>query len=339
MKYLTPGPVQLPKPVVDAMARQPPFHRGDEFRQLFKSVLDKLQALYSATSIVMPGTGTLAVDTMIYNYVNPGERILAIIYGEFGKRAVESARIRGADVVELERDLPPQPDEVEDILRRYSTIKAVLLVHNETSTGIAYKNLKRLVDITKAYGVLLLVDSVSGFPAEPLPPEVDVVATASHKALLAPPGASILYIGVQPRASGGVPPSMDLRKFVKTLEHLETPYTPPISVLYALDVSLSYILELGKKYTDTHRERVEYLYSAVRLNPIPPPDVRSVTVTAFLCEKPKEAIAKLREAGYVIAGGMYKYRDRSIRIGVMGDITMNDLKAVAEVLNDVAGRG
>jgi aspartate aminotransferase-like enzyme len=336
MKYLTPGPVQLPKFVVDAVAKQPPFHRSDEFRNLFRSVLDKLNALYHAQPVVMPGTGTLAVDTMIYNYVNPGEKVLALVYGEFGKRAVESAKIRGAELIEIERDTPPEPDEVEDILRKDPEIKAVLVVHNETSTGIAYKQMKRLIDVAKAYGVLLLVDGVSGFPAEPLPPGVDVLATASHKALLAPPGASILYLATEPRATAGVPPSMDLRKFIKSMQHLETPYTPPIPILFALDVSLSYILELGTRYTDIHRERTEYLYSSLKLRPIPPPATRSVTVTAFHCENPKEVISKLREGGYVIAGGMYKYREKSIRIGVMGDITIDDLKKVVDIINNVA---
>ena len=336
MKYLTPGPVQLPRFVIEAMARQPPFHRSDEFKKLFKSVLEKLGALCPSRPIVMPGTGTLAVDVMIYNYVNPGEKVLALVYGEFGKRAVETAKIRGANVVEVERDAPPAPDEVEDVLRKDPAIKAVLLIHNETSTGIAYKQVKQLIDVAKTYGALLLVDSVSGFPAEPLPPGVDVVATASHKALLAPPGASILYLVSEPRATAGVPPSMDLRWFLKTMEHLETPYTPPIPVLFALDASLSYILELGARYTDVHRERVEYLYSSLRLRPIPPPETRSITVTAFHCEKPKEVVSKLREGGYVVAGGMYKYRDRSVRIGVMGDVTMEDIKKVVEIVNGLA---
>ncbi|MFN3804278.1 MAG: pyridoxal-phosphate-dependent aminotransferase family protein [Pyrobaculum sp.] len=336
MKYLTPGPVQLPTFIVEAISRQPPFHRGEEFKQLFKSVLDRLAQLYPSRAVIMPGTGTLAVDTMVYNYVNPGEKVLALVYGEFGKRAAESARTRGAVVLEIERDIPPTPEEVEDLLRRDREIKAVLLIHNETSTGMVYKEVKKLVDIVKSYGALLLVDSVSGFPAEPLPEGIDVVATASHKALLAPPGAAVLFISREPRAAAAVPPSMELRKFLKMRDHLETPYTPPISILFALDISLGYILKLGDKYSEIHRERAQYLYSQVKLQPIPPPAVRSSTVTAFLCEKPKEVIKKLREAGYVIAGGMYKYREKSIRIGVMGDINFDDLYKVSEIVNGVA---
>ncbi len=335
MKYLTPGPVQLPPFVLEAMARQPPFHRSEAFRQLFKSVLDKLTKVYPTRAIIMPGTGTLAVDTMIYNYVDPGEKVLALVYGEFGKRAVESAKTRGAVVVEIERDIPPAPDEVDDMLRKDGEIKTVLLIHNETSTGIAYKDVKKLIDVVKSHGAQLLVDSVSGFPAEPLPPGVDVVATASHKAFLAPPGASLLFISSTPKTSAPVPPVMDLRKYIKTLEHLETPYTPPISVIFALDVSLNYIIEMAEQYVEMHRERVEYLYRHVKLQPIPPPQIRSSTVTAFICEKPREVIKRLKEVGYVIAGGMYKYRERSIRIGVMGDVTFDDLKRVSEVINDV----
>ncbi|MEM4604584.1 MAG: aminotransferase class V-fold PLP-dependent enzyme [Pyrobaculum sp.] len=336
MKYLTPGPVQLPKFVIDSMAKQPPFHRGEEFKKLFKNVLDKLRALYDSNVVVLPGTGTLAVETMIYNYISPGEKVLALVYGEFGKRAVESTSIRGGRVIEFENDTPLPPDVVDDVLRKERDIKAVLIIHNETSTGIAYKDMRRLIDVVKANGALLLVDSVSGFPAEPLPPGVDVVATASHKALLAPPGASILYIGQTPRATEGVPTVMNLKKFIKMAEVLETPYTPPISILYALDASLSYILEHKNEYSEIHRQRVEYLYTHLKFKPIPPEPLRSNTVTAFYCERPREAISKLREAGYVIAGGMYKYREKSIRIGVMGDITFEDLKKVVEVLNGLA---
>jgi len=336
MKLLTPGPVQLPKFVTEAMARQQVFHRTDEFRALFKSVVEKLESLYPASAVILPGTGTLAVDTMVYNYVSPGEKVLSLTYGEFGKRAVESMLARGAVVVEVERDVPPAPDEVDDTLRRDREIRAVMLVHNETSVAMAYRQIKKLIDVVKSHGALLLVDSVSGFPAEPLPPEIDVVATASHKALLAPPGASILYLSREPRATSGVPLSMNLMKFIKMKERSETPYTPPLPVLLALEASLSYILELGAGYADAHRERAEYLYSAVKLRPVPPPSHRSFTVTAFHCERPRDVIARLREAGYVIAGGMYKYRDRSVRVGVMGDITIDDLKRVAEIINSVA---
>ncbi|MEM4129358.1 MAG: aminotransferase class V-fold PLP-dependent enzyme [Thermoproteus sp.] len=337
MKYLTPGPIQLPDFVLKAAYRQPAFHRSEEFKQTLKSVLEKMSKVYGGTPVIMPGTGTLAVDTMVYNYVNPGEKVLAIIFGEFGRRLAASLRSRGADVVEWEVEAPPRPDEVDDRMRKIGPVAAVAVVHNETSMGIAYKDLARLVDVVKSHGALLLVDSVSGMPAEPLPPGVDVVATASHKAFMAPPGAAILYLNVEPRAKSGVPPAMDLRGYLKVPSTLETPYTPPIPVIYSLEASLEYILGLGlDRYVEIHRERMDLLYGNVKLDPIPKPQYRSNTVAAFYCNDPKAALTALRAAGYVASAGMGHLKDRSIRIGVMGDVTKDDIMKVAEVLNNVA---
>ncbi|MFB6490451.1 MAG: pyridoxal-phosphate-dependent aminotransferase family protein [Thermoproteus sp. AZ2] len=337
MKYLTPGPIQLPDFVLRAIYRQPAFHRSEEFRASLKSVLEKLGKVYTGTPVVMPGTGTLAVDTMVYNYVEPGDKVLAVIYGEFGRRLSLSLRTRGAEVRELTSEEPPPPDVIEDELRKMGGAKAIAVVHNETSMGMAHKELGKVADVAKAYGALLLVDSVSGMPAEPLPPGIDVVATASHKAFMAPPGAAILYVNAEPRAKLGVPPAMDLRPYLKVPSTLDTPYTPPISVIYALEASLEYILGIGlAKYTELHVERMNLLYGGVKLKPVPKPSHRSNTVAAFYCNDVKRALAALREAGYVASAGMGPYKDKVIRVGVMGDVAREDILKVAEVLNNVA---
>ncbi|CCC82704.1 pyridoxal-phosphate-dependent aminotransferase family protein [Thermoproteus tenax] len=337
MKYLTPGPIQLPDFVIKAMYRQPAFHRSEEFKQSLKSVLDRISKVYSGTPVIMPGTGTLAVDTMVYNYVNPGDRVLSIVFGEFGKRLTASLRSRGAEVYEWEVQRPPEPEEVDDKIRKMGEVKAVALVHNETSMGIAYKQLAKVADVVKSHGALLLVDSVSGMPAEPLPPGIDVVATASHKAFMAPPGAAILFLNAEPAARSGVPPAMDLKGYLKVPSTLDTPYTPPISVIYALEASLEYILGLGlERYVEMHRERMDLLYGSVKLKPVPEPRFRSNTVAAFFVNDVKSALKSLRDAGYVASAGMGPYKDKVVRVGVMGDVTREDILKVAEVLNNVA---
>ncbi|MGC8582961.1 MAG: pyridoxal-phosphate-dependent aminotransferase family protein [Thermoproteus sp.] len=339
MKYLTPGPIQLPDFVLKAAYRQPAFHRSEEFKQTLKSVLEKMSKVYGGIPVIMPGTGTLAVDTMVYNYVNPGERVLAVIFGEFGRRLAASLKSRGAEVVEWEVEAPPAPDELDDKLRRIGPVTAVALVHNETSMGIAYKDLAKVADVAKSHGALLLVDSVSGMPAEPLPPGIDVVATASHKAFMAPPGAAILYLNAEPRAKSGVPPAMDLRGYLKVPSTLDTPYTPPISVIYSLEASLEYILGLGlERYAEIHKERMDLLYGNVKLGAVPRPQHRSNTVAAFYCDDVKSALKALREAGYVASAGMGHLKDKVVRVGVMGDVTRDDIIKVAEVLNNVARR-
>jgi phosphoserine aminotransferase (EC 2.6.1.52) len=177
--------------------------------------------------------------------------------------------------------------------------------------------------------------------------EADVVATATHKALLAPPGGSIVAF----KDPGLIinypkPPSMDLGNYLKYSARLETPYTPPINVLYALRESLRYILdEVGlERYVKLHEEKVRFLYGELgKLGFKPVPlnlGYASRTVTAFYSPiNPGKVVDYLRQNGYVISGGMWRIRERSIRIGVMGDVTLDDLRTVVSLLSNLAGVG
>ncbi|MCS7110847.1 MAG: aminotransferase class V-fold PLP-dependent enzyme [Ignisphaera sp.] len=342
MKYLTPGPVHLPEAVIQATARQPHFHRTEEFKKVLRDVVDKLSKVAYGTPIIAPGTGTFAVDMMVYNYVNPNENVVVPVYGEFGERLAESIESRGANVYKIRwsiGDVPP-PDEVEDLCRKIRNVKAIAVVHNETSTGVTNRYIEKMQSIADSVGAVLLIDSVSALPAEPIRSKVDVIATASQKAFLAIPGAAILFISREPRSNYPIPPSMNLHKYLKMLPRSETPYTPPVNVIYGLSASLDHILSIGvERYHEMHRERAEILYRDIKLEPVPKKHyIRSYTVTAFHTDKSKEIISELRRYGYVIAGGMGEIRDRSIRIGVMGDITADDLNKVVEVVNRVVDR-
>jgi aspartate aminotransferase-like enzyme len=341
MKLLTPGPVQIPKEVIEAFGKQPLFHKLQEFKEVFREVLEKLSKVVMGTPIVLPGTGTLAVDTMVYNYVNPGERVIALTYGEFGDRLIESLESRGAKVFRLSVGIGrvPPPDVVEDLGRRLGDVVAIALVHNETGAGCVNRYLDKLRDVANSLGTLLLVDSVSGVPAEPIRCCVDVVATASQKAFLAPPGGAILYVNTEPRAKYPVPRSMNLSKFLNSIKDFETPYTPPINVIYGLNASLDYILDMGlENYHEVHRVRAEYLYNNLRLTPVAERSCRSCTVTAFYTDRAREIIDLLRRYGYVIASGVGSIKDYSVRIGVMGDVSIEDLKVVTELVNEYVGK-
>lgn len=339
VKFLTPGPVQIPKKVIDAIARQPEFHRTDTFRETLRRVLEKLQKVYSGTPVIAPGTGTFAVDMAVYNYVDPGDNVIAVVHGEFGERLAATAESRGANVYKLESKIhPPDVDVVEDFARKIGNVKAILVVHNETSLGVTNRYIDKLQRVAEGLGAVLIVDSVSALPAEPLS-RVDVVATASQKAFMAPPGGAIVYVNTEPRAKKPVPPSMNLRKFLDGMSKADPPYTPPINVIYGLDVSLDIILELGVEgYHELHRKRAEYLYSSIKLEPVAKEGFRSYTVTAFFTDKPSDIIKTLRQNGYVIAGGMGEYKNRIIRIGVMGDVSFEDLKRIVEIVNSVVAR-
>jgi len=337
LKLLTPGPVQLPREVLEAVARQPLFHRSVEFREVLGRVVEKLRMVYdyNSTPVIAPGTGTLAVDIAVYNYVDPGDRVLVVVNGVFGERLAESVESRGGVVYKLNLD-HVEPDVVEDYARRISNVKVVAVVHNETSMGVANRFVEKLQGVAESLGAILIVDSVSGIPAEPIRSRVDVIATASHKAFLAPPGASILYVSVEPKVKTKVPPSMDLRRLVKGSTTLNPPYTPPINVVYGLDVSLDMILKLGVDgYHEVHRLRAQTLYSSLKLESVAREPYRSYTVTAFWAPNPDLIVRELRKHGYIIARGMGVYEDKMIRVGVLGDVSIDDLRRVVEVVNNV----
>lgn len=340
LKLLTPGPVQLPKRVIEAIAKQPEFHRTDEFREVLGRTLEKLRKVYNAVPILAPGTGTLAVDMAVYNYIDPGDNVIAIIHGEFGERMAISAESRGAKVYKLISEIsPPEPDIVEDFAKKSGNIKAITVVHNETSLGVTNRYIEKLQKIAENLGAILIVDSVSALPAEPLKYRIDVIATASHKAFMAPPGGAIIYANIEPKVRTPVPPSMNMRKFIERMNKLDPPYTPPINVIYGLDASLDIILSMGiEAYHELHKRRAEFLYNSIKLKPVPPEGFRSHTVTAFYTDKSDVIIKRLKQCGYIIAGGMGHFRDKMIRIGVMGDVNFEDLKKVTEVINDVMDR-
>jgi aspartate aminotransferase-like enzyme len=334
-KLLTPGPVQLPKEVVNAIARQPLFHRSKEFRELLENVLEKLRKVYNATPVIAPGTGTLAVDMAIYNFVNPGDIVVAIVHGEFGNRMAQTAESRGAKVYKLETKLyPPPPDVVEDYALRLGNVKAIIAVHNETSTGVVNRYLDKLQKVAQNIGAVLIVDSVSAIPVEPIDCKIDVIATATHKAFMAPPGGAIVYLNIEPKPRTPVPLSMDLKRFLEHLSRIDTPYTPPINVLYGLNASLDIILSMGlTNYQQLHRERAGFLYSSIKLRSVAEGVHRSNTVAAFYTDKASEIIERLRNQGYIIAGGLGELKGKIIRIGVMGDISMEDLRKVVDTVN------
>ncbi|MEM2575910.1 MAG: aminotransferase class V-fold PLP-dependent enzyme [Sulfolobales archaeon] len=341
MKYLTPGPIHIPKHIIEAYGRQPQFHKLEEFKEIFRDVIEKLSRVVVGEPVILPGTGTLAVDAMVYNYVEPGERVVALSYGEFGERMIESLESRGAEVFRLKLGVGkiPPPDVVEDFSRKIGNVSVIALVHNETGAGCANRYLNKLQNVANSLGASLIVDSVSGIPAEPIKCVADAIATSSQKAFMAPPGAAILFLNSKPRVKHGVPRSMNLLNFLKVINEGETPYTPPINTVYALDASLSYILKIGlDNYFELHKMRAEYLYSRLALKPIADEPFRSYTVTAFYTDHVQELVDLLKDKGYIIAKGVGDIKDRSVRIGVMGGVSLDDLRNVVQIVNNYVGK-
>ncbi len=332
---LTPGPVTVHPEALKAMARQVVSHRSQEFRELLASVREKLARVYGGGEVlVLTGSGTLAVDSMAWSLVEPGERVLVVSHGEFGGRLAESLRRRGAAVETLE---PPEPGVAVDAGEVAARLErggyaAVALVYTETSLGLSYRDAEAVAKAAREAGALVLVDAVSALAGErvPPPPLVDAVASASQKALAAPPGLGFVAVSEaalerMARLRSPPPPYLDLAKVARFhRERVETPFTPAVNLLYALDKALDLILDVGvDAWVERHERRARLLYERLPRLGLEPvvaePRYRANTVAAFYTPVPSSRLAEaLARRCIRVARGMGELRERVVRISTMG---------------------
>jgi aspartate aminotransferase-like enzyme len=342
---LLPGPVPVAQPVLEAMARPMINHRGAEAARVLARVGKALQPVFGTASDVhfLGSSGTGGLEAAVVNLFGPGDVLLSCSIGVFGKRFGAIAQTYGCTVETL--DTPPgaglDPEALRarleaDVDRR---ITGILLTHNETSTG-AQCDMAAIAPIVRAHGAITLVDSVSGLGASPFKMDewgYDVVVTASQKAFAAPPG--IAMIAASERAWKKIEANQnprfyfDLRRAKKFGADGQTPWTPPISILHALDVALARYHETGMdaqferhaRYARAIRAALEALgftifshvgaHSDTVVAAYPPPGVEA-----------KPLLERLRERyGVVLSGGQAEFAGKIVRFGTMGDVTEADL--------------
>jgi len=343
----------LPPQVREAMSAQMLNHRGETFGLILREVLEGLKRIYETAAAVLPfaASGTGGLEAAVANVLSPGDRVLALTCGAFGDRFAEIARAYGAEVITVEAPWGAgiEPDAVAEALRRHAPVAAVLVTHNETSTGVA-NDLAALAGVVRPSGALLLVDAVSSLGALELHTDawgLDVVVAGSQKALMGPPGA--VFISVSDRAWGAVRRSRTPKvyfSFERARDALGggptafTPFTPAVPAIYALAVSIPMILEEGLAARVARHRRMGQLVregvARLGLEVLAPPRWASDTVTAIRVPETVNARILLRrlreEHGVVLAGGQGRLEGRIIRIGHMGCVGEQDLQRGLEAL-------
>ncbi|AEM38560.1 aminotransferase class V [Pyrolobus fumarii 1A] len=357
MVLLTPGPVEIHERVLKALSEGIASHRSETYRNWHCEAVERLKrisGLRDGSVYLIPGSGTTAVDAMIYSVLAPGEKVLAYIVGEFGRRAVNTMKARGLNVRLLEEPWGKaiRIERLKEALEEDS-YDAVFIVHNETSTGVANRTLREAAELVHKHGAILLVDSVSGFAGERLYMDdwgVDVVATATQKCLAAPPGLGIVMVksDVVERIEkvskeSPPPPSINLSLYEKFLAKCETPFTPPVNVVRALVEALRLIEEEGgieARYREQEM-RASRFYSvidAAGLDTLAEKSARSYTVAAVRLPegvRAPEVKKRMAELGFEIAGGMGEYREKVVRVGLMGAINADIVEAAARSLVEI----
>jgi aspartate aminotransferase-like enzyme len=335
-RYLfTPGPVELSKKVKEATKGQMISHRSREFSSLMSGLQLKLRKLLNVQEPVLlfPGSGTSALEALLVNLISRGDKVLSFSCGHFGERFREIASRIGAVVLSFDKPYGEvfTKEEVVGAVNLYSDASAILITHNETSTGAA-NPIEEIIEGLPADGPLVLVDAVSSIGAMPCYPEkwgVDGLATCSQKGLMAPPGIGIVWLSRRAwekvRQNKTCPSySMDfllMRKYLEK-ELPQTPVTPPVSLFFALDASLEEVEEEGgflrrfeerKAYAQSLCKAVEDLGLELLVKNKPS---RSCGVTAIRIPGKAESVRKgLLEKGIEVAGGQGALRNEIIRVG------------------------
>ena len=336
-RYLfTPGPTPVPPQVLAALAEPVLHHRAPDFREVYARVLGRLREVHRTEGDVLLFTcsGTGAFESAIVNLCSPGERVLAVSAGSFGERWGTMARAYGCEVEELRYAWgeTPSADDLRAKLASIEPVSLVFLVHSETSTGVV-ADVQSLAAVAKDAGALVVVDAVSSLGAVPLEQDewgLDVVVSGSQKALMTPPGlatAAVSDAGWEQVARSTLPSFyFDWERTRKAQQKLDSPFTPAVSLIVALDVALGLLLESGLENAFDRHVRLGRAcragIKAMGLELFSPDEDRSAVVTAARMPDgldSSELTLALRERhGVTIAGGQGQLKDAIFRIGHIG---------------------
>jgi alanine-glyoxylate transaminase/serine-glyoxylate transaminase/serine-pyruvate transaminase len=341
-----PGPTNVPDRVLRAMARPTIDHRGPEFSRLVKEVLEGLKQVFKTTGavVIYPSSGTGAWEASLVNTLSPGDKILMFETGHFATMWRNVALRLGLEVEFVPGDwrhgIDPAVVEAKLAEDRGRSIKALAIVHNETSTGVA----SRVAEIRKAidrvgHPALFMVDTISSLASMDYRHDewgVDVTVCCSQKGLMLPPGLGLNTISGKALAASKtarLPRSYwDWEAMISTNKSGFFPYTPATNLLYGLRESLHMLQEEGlDKVFARHDRLAEATRRAVRawnlellcLNT----QEYSSTLTAVLMPAGRDADAfrklVLEKFNMSLGNGLGKVQGKVFRIGHLGDF--NDL--------------
>ena len=341
-----PGPSPVPERVLRAMDRQVIDHRGPEFGVLGREVLEGCRTIFRTKGpvVIYPGSGTGAWEAAIVNTLSSGDRVLMFETGHFATLWRQMAARWGIEVEFVPGDWRHgvDPAQVEARLAedRGHSFKAVMVVHNETSTGVTSRipAIRRAIDAA-GHPALLLVDTISSLGSVDVRHDewgVDVTVSGSQKGLMLPPGLGFTAISDKARAAGksnNLPRSYwDWEEMLKPNANGYFPYTPATNLLYGLREAVAILLEEG---LDNVFARHQRLAAATRAAVeawglevlCRNPDEHSPVLTAVMMPDGHSADAfrarVLEKFDMSLGAGLSKLADRIFRIGHLGET--NDL--------------
>jgi aspartate aminotransferase-like enzyme len=359
MEYLVmlPGPTNVPNRVMQAMLAPVINHRSDDFRTLYKSIVEKTQKVFMTSNdiVLLTTSGTGAVEASVVNLIKRGDKAVIPVNGEFSTRLADLIDSWGGQAIRINATPGENPpyDKFEEAFDKHKDIKALYAVYNETSTGTTIRYMDKLGQLASRKGAYFIADSVSILGGDELPVDkwnIDICITASQKALAAPPGVAPISISKRAKKymEENPPPTqyLNLKRYFKYYEdHFETPFTPALPLYNAFREALDMVLEEGmENRIRRHRVCAEAFYaglSALGLTPFAKPDARSNMIIAvnYLQGMDDKKFRGLLSSEFkvLIAGGFGDLKGKVFRVGSMGEVgryhVMRTISSVASAMN------
>jgi aspartate aminotransferase-like enzyme len=317
-------------------------HRTPQFQAVLKEATEGLKYVFQSKNdvFILASSGTGAMEAAVANLLSAGDTALTIQGGKFGERWTElcQAYCINAEIIDVEWGKAVVPDAIKNKLKASPKIKAVFTTLCETSTGVA-NDIEAIGKVVKDTDAVLVVDAISGLGAIDLNTDAwccDVVVSGSQKGLMLPPGLG--FISVSPKAWKAVESSkcpkyyFDLREAKKALDKTDTPFTPAITLVIALNEALKMIKDDGlqniflrhKKMAQATRQAVKALGLELFA-----PTASSDVVTAVKVPEGidgEKLVKTMRDTyGVTIAGGQSELKGKVFRIAHMGFIEEFDI--------------
>jgi aspartate aminotransferase-like enzyme len=349
---MIPGPTPVPERVLLAMAKHPIGHRSGDFSQIMAEVTENLKWLHQTQNDVLAlcVSGTGAMEAGIVNFLSPGDRVLVGNNGKFGDRWAKMSRAFGLEVEEITAQWgqPLDPEEFRSKLEADTEkkIKAVILTHSETSTGVL-NDLETINKYVKAQGeALIVVDAVTSLGAVNVPIDewgLDIVASGSQKGYMIPPGLG--FVAVSPKAweayqSATIPKFyLDLGAYKKATDKDSSPFTPPVNLIFGLQVAIQMMKEEGlENIFERHRRLTQATRAGVKALGLPllaPDAAASWAVTAVAPSNVEaESIRAImrKQFNIALAGGQDHLKGKIFRIGHLGFVCERDILSAISAL-------
>jgi len=346
------GPTQLPHRVMTAMSHEAFSHRGDYYKEIQHNVTEGVKKIFKTENdvLMLTSSGTGAMEATIQNLFLPGDEVIIPINGVFGELFYDVAKGYDVDITRVEFEYGTEVDVDEVMEHVTDTTAGVLLIHNESSTGVV-NDIEKFGEALKDRETLLVVDSVSGAGGINVEMDnwnLDVVITASQKALMSPAGLSFVALSDQAwdRAEDVNNPRY-LFRFVKDRHYANrdlTVHTPATHTMLAVNEAIEMIKEEGfENVLERHKNNAKRVREGVKelgFQVYAKEDAySSPTITTIYSEGDAGYyVDELKKYDIEVGGGKNPLKEDTFRIGTMGYVSDNDVTAVLEALEDIVNK-